>query len=331
MRLEPRLLIVALLAGCGASAGHPTAAMDASGVGGAAMMDAALDIAGSDVAGDTASSDATADGADRNGSDGGDAADGPVGIGQECNFSCSSPVCGTTDNGCPSGYCVYDSQYVRRSYCTALCGTSNPACPTGYTCVVDSFTSQHWCLKPAPPQPTDLGAPCPSSMSTTWCELSQNDGPKSFCTGVSTTCMAPRCAHDPVSKTDYCSALCNPSRFPCPTGYDCRQSPRFADGYLCTIHHAPMEYLGVFCSAGTALCVGGGTCPTRETWHTCDPNGGICLQEAAGSPDRADYCTYRCETTPCPDGYVCRMFTIDPAGAPSGQYCVRASALSPTP
>jgi hypothetical protein len=56
---------------------------------------------------------------------------------------------------------------------------------------------------------------------------------------------------------------------------------------------------------------------TTELQHSCAPNRGTCM---TGLPD---YCTTRCETTPCPSGYTCTTITLNVGGPPSGQYCVR--------
>ena len=308
----------------GASAG--TAGRAAGGVGGG-PGGVGGGVGGVGVGGEGGGGVETGGGAGGAGA-GGSAQDGGQGqpvVGDDCSLSCNYSPCGLADTSCASGYCVYDGRYLVDSYCSIQCAGAGAVCPAAYTCSADglSYSKQSWCIKPAPVPPTDIGNACHvSALNVATCE-GDTMFAQTFCEDrASTTCMDRLCVHDPVAPNDYCSMHCRPSHVPCPDGYDCRGSPVFNDGYICTKTQPPGAYVGLPCDHGTSFC-SGSPCVTDAGLHTCAPNGGYCMIRSV--PAEQDYCTIRCETTPCPTGYTCVMINLDIGGPPSGQYCVKAS------
>ena len=246
-------------------------------------------------------------------------------VGDACSLSCNYSPCGIADTTCASGYCIYDGRYLVESYCSIPCTGVGAACPAGYICSADGlYSNEFWCTRPPPVPPTDIGQACQvADLNIGTCEGDLMVA-LTFCEDRSSaTCMDMLCVHDPVAPNDYCSMHCRPTRVPCPAGYDCRVSPVFNDGYICTKTQAPDAYVGLPCDASTSFCLNAPPCVTDAGLHTCAPNGGYCMIRRVSS--EPDYCTIRCETTPCPSGYTCTMINLESGGPPSGQYCVKTS------
>ncbi|MBI5544356.1 MAG: hypothetical protein HY901_10730 [Deltaproteobacteria bacterium] len=225
----------------------------------------------------------------------------------------------TSDQGCPSGFCITQAEVGWwLGYCSKAC-TSNQSCPAGTHCGFIDESGNGACMKD-----------CSSSSSCRGPQYECYDsdgaginecGPVGSGTGaVGAACTTTaHCAGGQNGGCGlslpggYCYTLCDAS-LPCPTGSHCASgacikncsnasSCRTGEGYTCLDDDSD----GVSeCWPGSQTAGAVGAACTTAT--QC--SGGVCIDWPAG------YCSQDCSSNECSSGAVCADFGTE------GQYCI---------
>jgi hypothetical protein len=242
-------------------------------------------------------------------------------LGDACSYRTStSELTAMRDFYC-TGSCLWDGRYWGESYCTIDCAGAPAICPDDFECTEDQNSpTKYWCARTMPKPPPDLGVPCTQRPGPYSCATDYADA--AFCgEDDHDECSAKDCVEDVVAAAAYCTTPCADGTGRCPDGWDCTGN----QSGTCVKHHDPSAYVGRRCEPGIEYgCSAATLCLSDEDGKiaSCGLKFGTCLDDRRSGVKLSDYCTLRCEETPCPTGYECADIMTATGAPASGKYCI---------